>query len=154
MFMINCNCRYKYLVLGHKETFFVKKHFASRNKHSEDDNIKILEFLVDNMFGIFSGKVFQQTSGIPMGTNFAPVIADIFLYSYEAEFMQSLLSTGRKQYLGSISQVHRWCIFHTQPRFRILSWPDVSCWTWDQRHHREHYFCFLSRFTSVDLKGW
>ena len=35
-----------------------------------------------------------------MGTNCAPLLADIFLYSYEAEFIQSLLSTGRKQ-LGS-----------------------------------------------------
>ena len=32
-----------------------------------------------------------------MGTNCAPVLADIFLYSYEAQFIQALLSTGRKQ---------------------------------------------------------
>ena len=32
-----------------------------------------------------------------MGTNFAPLLADIFLYSYEAEFIQSLFSTGRKR---------------------------------------------------------
>ena len=31
-----------------------------------------------------------------MDTNCAPLLADIFLYSYEAEFIQSLLSTGRK----------------------------------------------------------
>ena len=29
----------------------------------------------------------------------------------------------------------------------------ISCWTWDQGHHREHHFCFLSRFTTVDLEG-
>ena len=32
-----------------------------------------------------------------METNCAPLLADIFIYSYEAEFIQSLLSTGRKQ---------------------------------------------------------
>ena len=32
-----------------------------------------------------------------MGTNYAPLLADIFLYSYEAEFIKSLLSTGKKQ---------------------------------------------------------
>ena len=31
-----------------------------------------------------------------MGTNCNPLLADIFLYSYEAEFLQALLSTGRK----------------------------------------------------------
>ena len=56
----------------------------------------MLEFLVDNIFVVFGGKVFQQIVGIPMGTNCAPLQADIFLYSYEAEFIQSLLSTGKK----------------------------------------------------------
>ena len=51
-------------------------------------------------------------------------------------------------------QVHRWCIVHKQPRIRTLSGPDVSCWTWDQGHHREHHFCFLPRFTTVDWEGW
>ena len=32
-----------------------------------------------------------------MGTNYVPLLTDVFLYSYEAEFIQSLLSTGRKQ---------------------------------------------------------
>jgi hypothetical protein len=29
---------------------------------------------------------------IPMGTNCAPLLADLFLYSYEADFMQGLHS--------------------------------------------------------------
>ena len=33
-----------------------------------------------------------------MGTNCAPLLADIFLYSYEAEFIQSLLSNGKKNW--------------------------------------------------------
>ena len=57
----------------------------------------MLEFLVDNIFVVSAGKVFQQIVGIPMGTNCTPLLADIFLYSYEAEFIQSLLSTGRKE---------------------------------------------------------
>ena len=79
--------RYKYLVLGHEETYFVKEHSDSKSKYSEDDIIKMLEFLVDNIFVVFAGKVFQQTVGIPMGTNCAPLLADIFLYSYEADFI-------------------------------------------------------------------
>ena len=94
---INGNRRYKYLVLGHEESYFVKEHSDSKHKYSENDIIKMLEFLVDNIFVVFAGKVFQQIVGIPMGTNCAPFLADIFLYSYEAEFIQSLLSTGRKQ---------------------------------------------------------
>ena len=48
----------------------------------------MLEFLVDNIFVVFWEKVFQQTVGIPMGTNRSPPLwADIFLYSYEAKFI-------------------------------------------------------------------
>ena len=52
----------------------------------------MLEFLVDNIFVVFAGKVFQQIIGIPMGTNCAPLLADIFLYSYEAEFNSNNLT--------------------------------------------------------------
>ena len=34
---------------------------------------------------------FQQTIGIPMGKNCAPLLADLFLHAYEAEFLQGLL---------------------------------------------------------------
>ena len=69
----------------------------------------MLEFLVDNIFVVFAGKVFQQTVGIPMGTNCAPLLADIFLYSYEADFIQSLLSTGKK-HLASRFNLTYWYI--------------------------------------------
>jgi hypothetical protein len=38
-------------------------------------------------------QIFQNTVGIPMGTNCAPLLADLFLYSYEAEFIPKLLHT-------------------------------------------------------------
>ena len=104
----NGNRRYKYLVLGHEESYFVKEHSDSKNKYSEDDIIKMLEFLVDNIVVVFARKVFQQIVGIPMGTNCAPLLADIFLYSYEAEFIiQSLLSTGRKQLASRFNFTYR-----------------------------------------------
>ena len=75
----------------------MKEHSDSKNKLSVDDIIKMLEFQVDNIFVVFAGKNSQQTVGIPMGTNCVSLLADIFLYAYEAEFIQSLLSTGKKQ---------------------------------------------------------
>ena len=51
----------------------------------------VIEFLIDNIFVVFDGKVFQQTVGIPMGTNCVPLFADLFLYSFEADFIQELL---------------------------------------------------------------
>ena len=39
-----------------------------RQTSTLDDIINMLEFLVDNNFMVFGGKVFQQIVGIPMGT--------------------------------------------------------------------------------------
>ena len=49
-----------------------------KHKDPEDDIINMVEFLVDNIFVVFGGKVFQQINGIPMGTNCALLVADIF----------------------------------------------------------------------------
>jgi hypothetical protein len=46
---------------------------------------------------LFGGRVFQQTVGIPMGANCAPLLADLFLYSYEADFIQGLLKKNDKK---------------------------------------------------------
>ena len=53
----------------------------------------MLEFSVDNIFVVFGGEVSKQIIGIPMATNCASLLADIFLYSKEAELIQSLLLT-------------------------------------------------------------
>ena len=67
----NGNRRYKYLVLGREGPYFVKENSDAKNKYTEEDIIKMLEFLVDNIFVVFAGKVFPQIVGIPMGTNCA-----------------------------------------------------------------------------------
>ena len=78
----------------------------TKNKYTEEDIIKMLEFLVDNIFVVFVGKVFEQIIGIPMSTNCAPLLADIFLYSYE--FIQSLLSAGKKRLTSQFNFTYRY----------------------------------------------
>jgi hypothetical protein len=68
----------------------------------------MLEFLIENIFVIIGGRVFQQTVGIPMGTNCAPLLADLFLYSYEAEFIQGLLKKNEKKLARSFNFTFRY----------------------------------------------
>ena len=56
----------------------------------------MLEFLIDNIFVQCGGRVFQQTVGIPMGTNCALLLVDLFLHSYEADFIADLIR--KKEY--------------------------------------------------------
>ena len=43
-----------------------------------------------------------------MGKNCAPLLADIFLYSYEADFIQPLLSTGKKHLASRFNLTYRY----------------------------------------------
>ena len=49
-----------------------------------------LTFLLDNIYIRFGTKLFRQIVGIPIGTNCAPLVADLFLFCYERNFMMSL----------------------------------------------------------------
>ena len=49
-----------------------------------------LTYLLDNISISFGTKICRQIFGIPMGTNCAPLIADLFLFCYEGDFVASL----------------------------------------------------------------
>ena len=99
----NCKWKSEIQIFSFRSPYFVRKHSDSKSKYIEEDIIRMLEFLVDNIFVVFTGKVFQQIIGIAMGTNGAPLLADIFLYWYEAELIQSLRPIGNGWHLSSTS---------------------------------------------------
>jgi hypothetical protein len=51
------------------------------HNYSEVDIKEISGFLIDGIFVVFGSKIFQQTVGIPMDTNCAPLLADLFLWN-------------------------------------------------------------------------
>ena len=52
----------------------------------------MLDFLVDAMLVVFGENIGQQTVCIPMRTDWALLFADLFLHSYETDYILSLLS--------------------------------------------------------------
>jgi hypothetical protein len=74
----------------------VRHQSNSPYKYSEADIMGMLGFLVDNIYVAFGDQAFQQFAGIPTGTKCVPLLADLFWYSYEAEFVQKLLQDNLK----------------------------------------------------------
>ena len=68
--------------------------------YTADKICKMIEFLIDNIFVQFEGRLFRQVIGIPMGTNCAPLLADLFLYSYENEFLDNMIRSGHMNTLA------------------------------------------------------
>ena len=63
--------------------------------YAADQICNMIDFLVDNIIVKFGGCLFCQVIGIPM--NCAPLLADLFLYSYESEFLDSLVRSGHRR---------------------------------------------------------
>ena len=53
-----------------------------------------LDFILDNIYVENGNRQYKQEIGIPMGTNAAPPIANLTLYTTEAEYIDKLLEKG------------------------------------------------------------
>ena len=70
--------------------FLLQKNLKKYHAWSCQNVCDALTFLLDNIFIRFGIKLYRQVVGIPMGTNCAPLAADLFLFCYERDFMMSL----------------------------------------------------------------
>ena len=83
--------RYTHIKVGRNKSYFTSDPLNGDNKYTANDICKMIEFLMDNIYVRFCGQLFQQMVGIPIGTNCAPLLANLFLYSYENEFLDKLI---------------------------------------------------------------
>ena len=66
-----------------------------------------LHYLLDNIFIRFGSKLYRQIVSIPMGTNFAPLVAGLFLFCYERDFMLSLSDNNQVNIIEALSSTSR-----------------------------------------------
>ena len=57
---------------------------------------------------ILGGQLFRQRVGIPMETNCAPLLAELFLYSYENEFLGKLIKESKRKLARKLNLSHRY----------------------------------------------
>ena len=89
--------RYTHIKVGRNKSYFTSDPLNGDNKYTANDICKMIEFLVDNIYVRFGEQLFRQMVGIPMGTNCAPLLADLFLYSNENEFSDKLIKEGKRK---------------------------------------------------------
>ena len=56
----------------------------------------------------FGSKLYRQIVGIPMGTNCAPLVADLFLFCYERDFMLSLSDNNQTDIIEAFNSTSRY----------------------------------------------
>ena len=75
---------------------------------TKDQVIKLLNFIVDNSYIKYKGKIYRQFVGIPMGIDPAPFMANLFLHYYENKFIKNLVDNGNIKEAGVLKYTFRY----------------------------------------------
>ena len=115
--------RYTHIKIGRNKSYFTSDPLNGDNKYTANDICKVIECLVDNIYVKFGGQHFRQIVGIPMRTNCAPLLADMFLYSYENEFLDKLIKESKRKLARKFNLSYHYIddlIFFNNTRFKEL----------------------------------
>jgi hypothetical protein len=69
-------------------------HTTSRHRFTLRELKVAVAWLIENTLLVNGGVVKRQVVGVPMGTNCAPPLVNLYLYSYECEYIDRLVSTA------------------------------------------------------------
>ena len=64
--------------------------------------------MLGNIFIRLGTKLYRQVVGIPMGTNSAPLVADLFLFCYERDFLMSLSDDKQADIIDAFNTTSRY----------------------------------------------
>ena len=96
-----------YLACNDRNAFLLRK--TLKNHARSCQNVcDALTFLLDNIFIRFGTKLYRQVVGIPMGTNCAPLVAYLFLFCYERDFMMSLSDDKQADVIDAFNTTSRY----------------------------------------------
>ena len=94
-----------YLACNDRKAFFTSSDQSRYTLWSCQNVCYALSYLLDNIYIRFGTKLYRQIVEIPMGTSCEPLVADLFLYCNERDFMDSL-SMINKLMLSRLSVPH------------------------------------------------
>ena len=93
-----------YLACNDKNAFFTSEQ-PKRYKLCQK-MCDALHYLLDNIFIRFGSKLYRQIVGNPMGTNCAPLVADLFCY--ERDFMLFLSDNNQADIIEAFNSTSRY----------------------------------------------
>ena len=97
-----------YIARNERQDFFTSEDTKRYKLWSCQNDCEALMYLLDNINIRFSTKLYRQIVGIPMGTNYAPLVADLFLFCYERDFMTSLSDVKQAEIIEAFKPTSRY----------------------------------------------
>ena len=125
--------------------------------YTADNICKMIEFLINNIFLQFGGRLFRQVIGILMGTNCAPLLADLFLYSFENEFLDNMIRSGHRRLARSFNLCYRYIddliVFNNKTFLDYLKEIYPSQLTVEKANKSDHLADYLDLAFIIDSGG-
>ena len=87
-----------YIACNERHAFFTSGDTIRYKLWSCQNVCEALIYILDNIYIRFGTKLYRQIVDIPMGTNCAPLVADLFLFCYERDYMTSLSGVKQAEY--------------------------------------------------------
>ena len=97
-----------YIACNERQAFFTSEDTKRYKLWSCQNVCEALIYLLDNIYIRFGTKLYRQIVGIPMGTNSAPLVADLFLFCYERDFMTSLSDVKQAEIIEAFKSTSRY----------------------------------------------
>ena len=117
-------------VTGKKATLVIdrKSCLNSPFSLSMSQLIDCVTFIIDQSYIVYKEESFRQCIGIPMGTNCAPYIANLFLYAYENIFIQKMIHEGHPEIALHLAYMYRYqddCVVFNDDNTLLDRWREI-----------------------------
>ena len=97
-----------YIACNERQAFFTSEDTKRYKLWSCQNVCEALIYLLDNIYIRFGIKLYRQIVGIPIGTNCAPLVAVLFLFCYERDFMTSLSDVKQAEIIEAFKSTSRY----------------------------------------------
>ena len=100
----------KKFVNSSKNNAYLSKKRSERSdaSFSKEELIDAIEMIIDNSYIIYKNVIYRQVIGIPMGTNCAPYLANIFLFMYESMYIKHLVDSKQVKKASCLRNIYRY----------------------------------------------
>jgi len=98
----------KYISISKYRSTLTESKNKSGINFSLQEFIKCINYLIDNCFIKYGNGIFQQITGIPMGSNCASHLANIFLFIYESSFVKKLFGENNIDAIHQLGNAFRY----------------------------------------------
>ena len=97
-----------YLACNDRKAFFTSSDQSRYTLWSCQNVCDALSYLLDNIYIRVGTKLYRQIVGIPIDTYCAPLVADLFLYCYERDVLDSLNHDNQADVIDAFNSTSRY----------------------------------------------